>query len=161
MSPSERRGHASGPWRPVQRADLHNFVLRLRRLGRLPLHVFRLVSPATLQGNNMIFHVARARTARSARGRARVTRLERPSGGREWKCFGCFPREPEGQIWLELKRQPTPAANQTRGAAGASRRANSDGPSVVNGPSREVAQMGKWARPSPLAAGQAPCNWSW
>jgi hypothetical protein len=21
--------------------------------------------------------------------------------GREWNCPGCFPREPEGQIWLE------------------------------------------------------------
>jgi len=42
--------------------------------------------------------------------------------------------------------------------AGASRRANPDGPSVVNGPSREVTQMGKWAKPSALAAGQASCN---
>jgi hypothetical protein len=23
--------------------------------------------------------------------------------GRGWKCLGCFPRELEGQVWLELK----------------------------------------------------------
>jgi pyruvate/2-oxoglutarate/acetoin dehydrogenase E1 component len=58
--------------------------------------------------------------------------------------------------------QPRPGIpSRTRSAADASRRANPDDPPVVNGLSRQVAQMGKCARPSPLAAGQPSCDESW
>jgi hypothetical protein len=57
---------------------------------------------------------------------------------------------------MPFRRPGRAESCQTRGAADASRRANPDGPSVVNGLSREVTQVGKWPRPSPLAAGQAP-----
>jgi hypothetical protein len=32
--------------------------------------------------------------------------------GLAWKCLGCFPRELEGQIWIELEDKP-PSNKQT------------------------------------------------
>ena len=71
-----------------------------------------------------------------------------------WKGTG----EPPG---TPFRRPGRAESCQTRGAAGASRRANPDDPSVVNGLSRQVAQMGKSAGPSPLASGQPSCDESW